>query len=103
MITHALFARFEAKPGKEAAVEQLLQQGLALANQEAGTPIWLALRISPLVFGVFDAFATDAHRQAHLAGPIAAALMGRMEELFVRPPEVELIDVLGMKNTAAAT
>lgn len=103
MITHALFARFEAQPGKEAAVEELLQQGLALANQEAGTPIWLALKISPQVFGVFDAFATDAQRQEHLAGPIAAALMGQTEELFVRPPEVELIDVLGMKNIASGT
>jgi hypothetical protein len=55
------------------------------------------------VLGVFNAFATDAQRQEHLAGPIATALMRRTEELFVRSPEVELIDVLGMKNTASGT
>jgi len=42
MIKLALFARLEAKPGKEAAVAKFLETGLALANQEATTPIWFA-------------------------------------------------------------
>ncbi len=98
MIKHALFVRLEAKPGKEAAVEQFLATGLDLANQEASTPIWFALKFSDSVFGVFDAFETEAGRQAHLTGPIAQALMGMADELFVRQPAIEAIDVLGLKN-----
>ena len=98
MIKHALFVRLEAKPGKETAVEQFLATGLDLANQEATTPIWFALKFSDSVFGVFDAFETEAGRQAHLTGPIAQALMGMADELFVRQPAIEAIDVLGLKN-----
>lgn len=98
MIKYALFARFEAKPGKEAEVAAFLDVGLNLANQEAQTPIWFALKLSDRVFGVFDAFESEAGRQAHLEGPIAQALMAKSDELFVRAPSIERIDVLGLKN-----
>jgi quinol monooxygenase YgiN len=94
----ALFARLEAKPGKEADVESFLQTGLSLARQEATTPIWFALRLSPSVFGVFDAFYDEAGRQAHLSGPIAQALMAKAPDLFASPPSIEPIEVLGLKN-----
>ncbi|MDT4843022.1 hypothetical protein FQZ97_769400 [compost metagenome] len=70
MIKFALFARLEAKPGKEAAVQQFLEAGLAMAREEKTTPIWFALRLSPSTFGVFDAFEDEAGRQAHLTGPM---------------------------------
>lgn len=101
MIKYALFARLEAKPGKEAEVAGFLEQGLALARQEATTPIWFALRLSPTTFGVFDAFHDEAGRQAHLNGPIAKALMELAPELFANPPSIEPIEVLGVKNTEA--
>lgn len=100
MIKHALFVRLEAKPGKEAAVEQFLATGLQLANQESTTPIWFALKFSDSVFGVFDAFETEAGRQAHLTGPIAQALMAQADDLFVHQPAIEAITVLGLKNAA---
>ena len=102
MIKFAMFARLEAKPGKEAEVQQFLETGLAMARDEATTPIWFALRLSPTTFGVFDAFETEAGRQAHLGGPIAQALMAKAPELFAKPPAIEPIDVLGFKNAAAA-
>ena len=40
MLTVSLFARLEAKPGKEEEVAAFLRQGLELANQEATTPLW---------------------------------------------------------------
>jgi len=98
MIKLALFVRLEAAPGKEAAVAKFLETGLALANQEAATPIWFALKLSPTTFGVFDAFYDEAGRQAHLAGPIAQALMAQAPELFAVPPSIEHVDVLGLKN-----
>jgi quinol monooxygenase YgiN len=96
-----LFVRLEAKPGKERAVRDFLISGLDLTNQEAGTPIWFALQLSPTTFGVFDAFASDADRQAHLAGNMAKALMSRVEELLAKPPSVEPVDVLAVKNRPA--
>ena len=101
MIKLALSARMEAKPGKEAAVADLLAAGLDLARQEATTPIWFALRLSPTTFGVFDAFHDEAGRQTHLAGPIAQALVAKAPELFVAPPSIVPVEVLGLKNTGA--
>ena len=99
MIKLALFARLEAKPGKEAAVARFLEAGLAMAREEATTPIWFALRLSPTTFGVFDAFHDEAGRQGHLSGPIAQALTATAPELFASPPSIEPIEVLGLKNT----
>lgn len=97
MVRVALFVRLKAKPGKEADVARFLESGLALANQETTTPIWFALRLGPATFGIFDAFADDAGRKAHLAGPIAAALMAKASELLAEPPQIEHVDVLGAK------
>ena len=101
MIRKALFVRLEAKPGKEQAVADFLAAGLEMTNQEATTPIWFALRLSPTTFGVFDAFASEADRQAHRAGNMAQSLMARVDEMLARPPSVEQIDVLAMKNKLA--
>ena len=98
MIKLALFARLEAKPGQEAAVAAFLEAGLAMARAEGTTPIWFALRLSPSTFGVFDAFHDEDGRQRHLGGPIAQALMAKAPELFASPPQIDRIDVLGLKN-----
>ena len=97
MVRVALFVRLKAKPGKEADVARFLESGLALANQETTRQIWFALRLGPATFGIFDAFADDAGRKAHLAGPIAAALMAKASELLAEPPQIEQVDVLGAK------
>jgi quinol monooxygenase YgiN len=97
MYTVALFARLEAKVGKEKEVAKFLETGLALANREVTTPIWFALRLGPTTFGVFDAFTDESGRQAHLNGPIAKALMTQAAELFSKPPAIEQIEVLGAK------
>ena len=97
MVNVAIFARMTAKPGKEAEVEMFLKGALPLANQEAGTTVWFALKLSPNVFGIFDAFADDAGRNAHLDGPIAAALMAKAADLLAEPPTIEKIDVLAAK------
>jgi quinol monooxygenase YgiN len=97
MLKVALFARLEAKAGKENDVARFLETGLALANQEQTTPLWFALRLGPSSFGVFDAFADEKGRQAHLNGPIAQALMAKAPELFANPPNIEPMEVLGTK------
>jgi quinol monooxygenase YgiN len=97
MYTVALFARLEAQPGREEAVAKFLETGLTLANQESTTPVWFALRLGPATFGVFDAFADEAGRRAHLEGPIAQALMAQAADLLAAPPAIEPIEVLGAK------
>jgi quinol monooxygenase YgiN len=98
MIKCGLFVRLEARPGKEQAVADFLSAGLELTNREATTPIWFALRFSTTTFGVFDAFASEEDRQRHLAGDMAKSLMSRVDELLARPPSVEPVDILGLKN-----
>jgi quinol monooxygenase YgiN len=97
MVKVALFVRLEAKPGKEAELAGFLDSGLALANQEATTPVWFALRFGPSTFAIFDAFADDAGRNAHLAGRIAAALMAKAPELLAETPKIEKVDILAAK------
>ena len=96
----ALFARLEAKPGKEEAVAAFLREGLALANQEATTLMWFALRVGPTTFAIFDTFGDEAGRQRHLGGPIAQALMAQASALFAVPPAIEPLEVLGAKLPA---
>ena len=100
MLKHGLFARLEAKPGKEDAVAAFLMQGLQLANQETTTPVWFALRLGPTTFAIFDAFHDEGGRQSHLTGPIAKALMAQAATLLAAPPVIERLDVLGSKLPA---
>ena len=97
MLTLGLFVRLEAKPGKEQELAAFLMQGLQLANQEATTPLWFALRIGPATFAIFDAFADEAGRQSHLNGPIAKALMAQAPNLLAAAPVTERVEVLGAK------
>jgi quinol monooxygenase YgiN len=97
MVKLALLARLSAKPEKAEDVARLLESAVALANAESGTVHWFALRFGPTTFGVFDTFATEAARQAHLDGAIAQALVTKGPELLSEPPSIERVDLLGAK------
>ena len=58
------------------------------------------MRFDSQTFDVFDAFETDEGREAHLKGPIAAALMQRGTELLARAPEIRRAEVLADKFVA---
>lgn len=103
VLTRALYVRLEAKPGKASELEAFLRAGLDMAEREPLTPVWFALRISDSVFAIFDAFADDVGRDAHLTGPIAQALMAKAGELLANPPVIERVEVLGSKVKAGAT
>jgi quinol monooxygenase YgiN len=97
MIKVGLLARLVAKAGKEEEVAAFLAGALPLAQAEKETVVWYAIRLSKSEFGIFDAFAADAGRKAHLAGPIAKALMAKAGELLAEPPKIEPVDVLAAK------
>ena len=96
-VSVGILATLRAKPGKEDDVEEFLKSALPLANQEEATTVWFALRLGPSTFGIFDAFADETGRNAHLSGPIASALMAKWRELLSEPPVIEKVDVLAAK------
>jgi len=96
----ALWVRLEAKPGKESEVEDFLRAGLSLVQQEPETLTWYAIQLGPSTFGIFDTFADESGRQAHLSGKVASALRQK-SDLFAQPPVVEKIDIMASKHPAA--
>jgi quinol monooxygenase YgiN len=99
-MTVALWVRLEAKPGREADLEAFLHAGAALVEAEPETLIWFALRLAPSTFAIFDAFADEAGRGAHLMGGVAAALGQQASKLLATPPVVERLDVVAAKLSA---
>jgi quinol monooxygenase YgiN len=97
----AIWAYLEAKPGKEKEVENFLKSAQPLAVQEKGTITWYAVKIGPSTFGIFDTFADESGRDAHLTGEIAKALFAKAAELFAQEPKVHKIDLLAAKGPAA--
>jgi quinol monooxygenase YgiN len=98
MVKVGLFARLQAKPGKEAELAKLLEGALSLAREERETSVWYAVRFGPSTFGIFDAFEAESGREAHLNGRIAAALMAKAPDLLAEPPNIEKVDVLATKT-----
>jgi quinol monooxygenase YgiN len=97
MVRLGILARMEAKAGKEDEVAAFLEGALPLVQEEPGTVTWYAIRIGPSEFGIFDSFEEETARQAHLSGKVAEALMAKASELFVRPPDIQPVDVLASK------
>jgi quinol monooxygenase YgiN len=89
-----LLVTFEARPGKEADAEAFLKSAQPLALDEKGTLKWYAIKLGPGKFGIFDTFANEGGRNAHLSGEIAKALGARANELLAVPPQIEKLEVL---------
>src|SRR6266542_685440 len=95
-VSVGLLVRIEAMPGREAEVESFLRQALPIVEAEPATITWYAIRLGPSTFGIFDTFPDQAGRQAHLSGPVAAALMENVGKLF-SAPTIEQVDILAAK------
>jgi quinol monooxygenase YgiN len=93
----AIWAELKAKPGKEAEVEAFLKSAQPLAESEAQTITWYAVKLGAGSYGIFDTFADEAGRNTHLAGEIAKALFARASELFREAPQVSKPEVLAAK------
>lgn len=100
MVSVALVVKMIAKDETKNEVAEFLSGAVALANAEEGTPVWFALRTDDHTFWIVDAFPGDTQRQAHLNGPIAAALMANADRLLAAPPEIHNADVLASKVVA---
>jgi hypothetical protein len=98
-VTKAILARFDALPGREADVENFLNQGLSLVQEEPKTVRWFAIRFGPSSFGIFDAFPDDDGRRTHLNGAVAQAL-GENTGKLIGEPTIEQVDVVAEKEPA---
>lgn len=97
MVSVGLWVRLEAKPGREDDVAAFLRSGRDLVDAEPLTTAWFAVRLGPTTFGIFDAFAAEEGRDAHLRGRVAAALGEQASDLFAEAPAIEKLDVLADK------
>jgi quinol monooxygenase YgiN len=89
-----LLVMLEARPGKETDAEAFLKSALPLALNENGTLKWYAIKAGPGKFVIFDTFANEVGRNAHLSGEIAKGLGARANELFAPPPQIEKVEIL---------
>jgi quinol monooxygenase YgiN len=89
----------EARPGKEQEFEAFLKSALPLAEAEPKTVRWYALKLGPAKFGIFDTFADQAGRDAHLSGEIAKALFAKADELLAKPPAIDQHEILAVKDS----
>ena len=80
----AIWAQLEAKPGKEKELEEFLKSALPLAEREPGTITWHAIKMGPGKYGIFDTFADEKARSAHMNGEIAKALMAKLGNCWQR-------------------
>jgi quinol monooxygenase YgiN len=99
-LTVSFVAKLVAKPDTAGELADLLRQALTMAQDEAGTVVWFALRSDETTFWIYDAFATEDARQAHINGPIAAALMANADRLLAEPPMILPAEILAAKLPA---
>ena len=97
----SILVQLEAKPGKEDEVEKFLKSALPLVQAETGTTTWYALKMGPSKFGLFDTFADEKGRNAHLSGEVAKALFAKAEDLFAKPPLIDQPEILAAKAPRA--
>ena len=92
-----ILATLQARPDKEAEVDQFLRSARPLVEAETGTTAWFAFKIGPATFGIFDTFRDEEGRGAHINGEVAKALFAKAEELFATPPQIQTADILAEK------
>ena len=97
MTQHALYVQLEAKPGKEQEVATFLSGARNMVTDEPDTTAWFAIRMGPRTFGIFDAFANERGRDAHLQGRLATQIRAKASDLFVKTPEIQRVEVLADK------
>src|SRR5260370_30550576 len=94
----AIWAQLEAKPGKEKEVEEFLKSAQPLAERESGTLSWYAIKMGSGKYGIFDTFADETGRNAHLNGEIAQALLAKAKDPYPTPPDVAKPEILAVKS-----
>lgn len=96
-IDRGILALLEAKPGQGDALGAFLTKGRELAAAEEGTVTWYAFKLTETTYGIFDTFAGEEGRQAHLTGAIPAALGEVAADLLAKAPDIRMAEVIAVK------
>ncbi|MBS4728294.1 antibiotic biosynthesis monooxygenase [Mycobacterium sp. SM1] len=96
-MTCGILALLEAKPGKGDNLGAFLNAGRAIATAEPQTMSWYAFKLSDTTYGIFDTFADEDGRQAHLNGQIPVELGKIADELLAKEPDIRPIDIIAVK------
>jgi hypothetical protein len=96
-VTLGILAMLEARPGKGDELGAFLRAGRDLAVAEEGTVTWYAFKISGTSYGIFDTFATDDARTAHINGQIPVAPANVSADLLASAPDIRLVEVVAVK------
>lgn len=96
-VRKGLLLTFAPKTGNEDEVAEFLRQAREIVEQEPGTIAWFALRLDDGRYGIFDAFADDRSRFAHLAGRVPRELAKNGLELLGGLPDLDGNGVLASK------
>jgi quinol monooxygenase YgiN len=96
-IGYGLLVELEAAPGQGEALAAFLVQAREMAVREAGTVTWYAFKAGDASYGIFDTFATEDARKAHLGGEIPVALGAAAAQLLAAEPRIRPVDILGVK------
>ncbi|WP_396591656.1 putative quinol monooxygenase [Allomuricauda sp. R78024] len=94
-----LLVIMNAKAGNSEAVERFLKVGKQLVDDEPETLSWYAFKLDDTTYAIFDTFAEDSGRDAHLKGKVAAALMENAPVILkdFEATAIQKIDILASK------
>lgn len=94
-----LLVIMKAKEGRASDVEKFLLAGKELVNDEPKTLSWYAIQLDKSTYAIFDTFAGDAGRDAHLTGKVAVALMENAPIILegFEAQAIQKIDILASK------
>ncbi len=94
-----LLVIMKSKEGKTSDVENFLNVGKQLVSDESKTLSWYAIKIDATTYAIFDTFADDSGRDAHLTGEVAAALMENAPVLLegFEASAIQKIDIIASK------
>jgi quinol monooxygenase YgiN len=96
-VTKALLLTFKAKASKNEGVEQFLRSAESIVDEEPATIAWFAIGMGDGQYGIFDVFADNKGRLAHLSGKVPRALAKNALALVGSVPDMKMIDVVAHK------
>lgn len=97
MVRHGLLARLKAQSSRISETEQFLKSALLQVQAEPATSVWFALRFGRGEYGIFDAFATEEGRLAHMQGQVGSTLFAQAPQLLDSRPDIATVDIIASK------
>lgn len=93
-VSLGILATLTAKPGRGGDLAAFLQAGREIAASEQGTVTWYAFKLDEETYGIFDTFASEDGRNAHLDGQIPVALGEVAPDLLASAPDIRPVEVI---------